>query len=117
MKKIAPLKGDDLLAAILSATGTRDGEVGNRIIDQLSQSLTRPRPRDADGLINAAMGTLAELAPRNVIEAFICVQLAALHESALTFLGEGKLRAADLLMRRFNLQLQTLRKCRGERPV
>ena len=77
---------DEMLADICTPTGTRHDEVAIRIIDQVATSLVRPRPKEADQSLVAAIATIAEIAPKNVTEAMLATQMIATQEAALMFM-------------------------------
>ena len=56
------------------ATGTQDYNVADRIINQVANAQVFPRPRDGDHLTKA-IAVISEMAPQNVTEAMLTVQM------------------------------------------
>ena len=116
----------DELATIMSeATGTQHSDVGDRIINQVIRAQVFPRPRDADQLAKA-IAAISEMAPQNVTEAMLAVQMIATNDAALMFLGratnegqslagaEASVLCATRLMRLHLDQLEAMQKLKGK---
>jgi hypothetical protein len=117
---------DELLPRLRKSTGTHSHEVAIRVVDQIAAILVRPKPQDLNSALIQAVSTIKELAPRNLIEAQLCTQLVATHETALMFLAaatredqtvEGRdsnVLRATRLMRLHLEQIEALQKLRGK---
>jgi hypothetical protein len=116
---------DELTTIMTEATGTQHSDVADRIINQVINAQVCPRPRDGDHLTKA-ISMIREMAPQNVTEAMLAVQMIATNDAALMFLGrattEGQSSAgaeasalcAIRLMRLHLDQIEAMQKLKGK---
>ena len=127
---VAPTKTRDQLVnelktIVRKATGTQDYRVAERIIGQVVNTQVFPTPRDADH-VTKALAAISEMAPQNVTEAMLAVQMISTHDAALLFprraTTEGHslagaeasvLSATRLLRLRLN-QIEAMQKLKGK---
>ena len=117
---------DSLLADICTPTGVQSDEVAIRIVDQVGNSLIRPKPNSTDDLLVQAISTIAEFAPQNVTEGLLATQMIATHDAALMFVTnatrdqqtfEGRdanILRATRLMRLYLEQIEAMQKLKGK---
>jgi hypothetical protein len=85
---------DELTTIMTEATGTQHSDVADRIINQVINAQVCPRPRDGDHLTKA-ISMIREMAPQNVTEAMLAVQMIATNDAALMFLGRATTEGAS----------------------
>jgi hypothetical protein len=117
---------DEVVKSACKVTGTRSLNAADRFIVQTGNALVWPKPKDADDHIVRASALIAELAPKNAIEAMIATQMIATNDAALMFLNRATLSAqhpdaidtnvqrATRLMRVFTEQLEAMQKLKGK---
>jgi len=116
---------DELTTIMIEATGTQHSDVADRIINQVINAQVCPRPRDGDHLTKA-ISMIREMAPQNVTEAMLAVQMIATNDAALMFLGrattegqslagaEASVLSATRLMRLHLDQIEAMQKLKGK---
>jgi hypothetical protein len=116
---------DELTTIMTEATGTQHSDVADRIINQVINAQVCPRPRDGDHLTKA-ISMIREMAPQNVTEAMLAVQMIATNDAALMFLGrattegqslagaEASVLSATRLMRLHLDQIEAMQKLKGK---
>jgi hypothetical protein len=116
---------DELFGQVEKATGVQL-EVAVRMVSQMASAHVWPAPKDqTDGFIQA-ITSLAEYAPRNVVEASLAAQLTATGEAALMFLRRATIpdqpvdfidrnvmRATRLMHLHLN-QIEAMQKLKGK---
>jgi hypothetical protein len=112
------------LPAIKKVTGTQGDEASFRILHQAANALVWPL-RQEDAIINA-VSMMAEMAPQNMTEAMLSIQMIAVNEAALMYLSRATLPdqhphcidpnviRATRLMRIFNEQIEAMQKLKGK---
>jgi hypothetical protein len=121
MRKTQEQLIDELAMTVCEATGTHNADVANRIICQAASAQVWPKPAGEADRLNNATAVIREMAPQNVTEAMLAVQMIATNDAALMFLrratSEGQptevvdanVLRVTRLMRLFN----RLRSCRN----
>ena len=72
-----------------NVTGTGN-EVAHVLVSQLGGCLSTPHcSEDIDGCLIRAVSTLAEYAPRGIVETQLAVQMAAVHDAGMKFMGRA----------------------------
>jgi hypothetical protein len=116
---------DEFKTIVREATGTQYNDVADRIINQVINAQVFPRPRDADHLTKAIVA-IREMAPQNVTEAMLAVQMMATNDAALMFLrrattegqslagAEASVLGATRLLRLHLDQIEAMQKLRGK---
>jgi len=112
----------EVTAMVYEATGVRDGNLVDHIVQQLQGSVLS---KTSDGF-DVAIATLREMKPRTLMESQLAVEMAAVHNMAMAFINEATLMGrpysgSDLnlaravpLMRLYKDQLETMWKLKGK---
>ena len=123
---LVPAKSSD---AIVEATGTKDPELAQRLINQVYETLWLPAElSDEERLqhIQAAIAALRGIKPQDEVEGMLATQMVATHAAAMeclrrsmirqqSFVGrDNNLRHAAKLLSIFAKQLETLNRNRGK---
>jgi hypothetical protein len=126
MEKTQEQLFDELAANVCKLTGTHSHPVGDRIIHQVANAQTWPKPEDEDAHLIVAMSLIGEMAPQNAIEAMLAVQMIATNEAALMFIrrstaedqsseaSDANVLRSTRLMRVFIQQLEAIQKLKGK---
>jgi hypothetical protein len=77
-----------LCGEIENVTGTGN-EVARVLVAQLASGLALPDWEDKDGCLIRACSILAEYAPRGIVETQLAVQMAAVHDASMKFMGRA----------------------------
>ena len=116
------------IAAIPKVTGTRSNGAGHRLLDQAMNALIWPKLKEGateDAIIKAA-AFMAEMAPQNVTEGMLSIQMIATNEAALLFLkrataegqtfegSDANVLRATRLMRLHLDQIEAMQKLKGK---
>lgn len=118
---------DELIQTRLTeATGNQPDEVADRLISQVGNAQVWPKPNNLDEHVIKAITTMVGMAPQNLTEAMLAVQMIAANDAALMFLHRATLEnqctqavdanvlRASRLMRLFNEQLEAMQKLKGK---
>ncbi len=113
----------------MQALGTRNGDFTQAIVAQLSQLSVKQVEVDLMTL-NFCLSVIADLEPRDQVEAMLAAQIAAVHTATMTFAKrlnhvdniqqqDSAEKAFNKLTRSFTSQMEALRKYRngGEQKV
>lgn len=108
------------------ATGTQYYDVADRIINQIVNAQVFPKPRDDADHFHKALSAIEEIAPQNVTEAILAVQMIATNDAALMFLrratsdgqsltcAESSALCATRLLRLHLDQIEAMQKLKGK---
>jgi hypothetical protein len=111
---------------LCQAVGTDSTELAVLLLNQVIQTLPETADQPLPNLVKAAMPVLRAIAPRDELEGMLAVQLLALHNTAMGQLSRAAhpdqpvdiankaVNNATRLVRAFSLQLDALRRRRGE---
>ena len=80
---------DALKAIACKATGTSHYDVAERIIFQIENAQVWPMQKEEDACSVRAVVSMREMAPQNLTEAMLAVQMMATHDAALMFLANA----------------------------
>jgi hypothetical protein len=117
---------EELKTIVRTATGTQYHDVASRLIDQVANSQVFPRPREDADHFSKALVAIEEMAPKNVTEAMLAVQMIATNDAALMFLrrattegqslagAESSALSATRLMRLHLDQIEAMQKLKGK---
>ena len=123
---LVPAKSSD---AIVEATGTKDPELAQRLINQVYETLWLPAElSDEERLqhIQAAIAALRGIKPQDEVEGMLATQMVATHAAAMECLRRSMIRQQSFAGRDINLrhaakllsifakQLETLNRNRGK---
>jgi hypothetical protein len=128
---VAPKKTRDelvkeLTTIVCKATGTQYYDVADRLINQVINAQVFPKPRDEADHFHKALVAIEEMAPQNVIEATLAVQMIATNDAALMFLrrattegqslagAEASVLGATRLLRLHLDQIEAMQKLKGK---
>lgn len=114
---------------LMDAVGTHDLPFFNRYLSQLINATTQGKTPDASA-VNAALGFIRSLNPRDPTEACLAAQMAATHSAVMTFARrlnhvetipqqDSAINAFNKLTRSYCAQVEALKKYRstGEQKV
>jgi len=108
------------------ATGCRNRDAATRLLFQARSALTLSGQNDNAARLSDGLAIMKEIAPQNVIEGLLAVQMLAVHEAALRFLihatqegqnldaAYGSITRANSLTRVFVQQLEAMQKLKGK---
>lgn len=103
---------------LLEATGCEDVRLAERLLCEVADALPEGQPTTSR--LESAGSMLASLAPRNPLEGMLCVQMAAVHQVAMSLLasvdthdGGPAAVAATRLLRTFSMQVEALARLRS----
>ena len=117
---------DELATNVCKLTGTHSYDVGDRIICQVANAQVWPKPADGTDHVIQAIALIGEMAPKNVTEAMLAVQMIATNEAALMFVRRSILEGQNMeavdanvlratrLMRLFLQQTDAMQKLKGK---
>ena len=119
-------KMDELAPHLCKMTGTRSHDVAERIICQLANAQVWLRPEDKVDHLVKATALIGEMAPQNVTESMLAVQMIATNDAALKFVRcatlegqtfegvDANVLRATRLMRLFLQQTDAMQKLKGK---
>jgi hypothetical protein len=117
---------DQEIRTLCESTGTYSDAVGGRIIYQVANAQVWPPATEEDEPLINAIASIREMAPKNVVEAMLAVQMIASHEASLLFLRRATLDdqstegidanvlRSTRLMRVFAQQVEAMQKLKGK---
>ena len=119
-------KMDELAPHLCKMTGTRSHDVAERIICQLANAQVWLRPEDKVDHLVKATALIGEMAPQNVTESMLAVQMIATNDAALKFVRcatlegqtfegvDANVLRATRLMRLYLQQVEAFQKLKGK---
>jgi hypothetical protein len=118
---------DEMIESLRESTGTHSDDVADRIVWQAATAQQAwPETKDENGPVMTAISFIKEMAPQNVTEAMLAVQMIANNDAALIFLHRSTLEdqstegadanvlRATRLMRVFTQQAEAMQKLKGK---
>jgi len=116
---------DEVLKTACQITGTRNLRVAAHLITQASGALVSPKPKEVMDNLAVGSAMMAEMEPRNALEAMLAAQMIAVNDAAHLSLSDATksheyasadqflLRAARLL-RIFTEQIEAMQRLKGK---